>query len=203
MNRLAVKMPIVATVHFRTNVPVIQEQLEILTKYVDLKERHHAVKHHVELALNVVKMAYLLIVCAHLVISEIHSFSVMTSMNVRTELAVKEQFVSIHQEATIVNANQDRLGKFISVLSFYLYVWLQLSILLPEIHSLFVRLCKRMLATILSVASAMQIHYVHPVIDVKKESAEIYVKRLRAVQEPVAIPENVYVLLDILVHLTI
>lgn len=58
-------------------------------------------------------------------------------------------------------------------------------------------------ATILSAANAMQIYYAHPAIAVKKESAEIYVKRLPAVREPVAIQENVFVLLDTLVHLTI
>lgn len=58
-------------------------------------------------------------------------------------------------------------------------------------------------ATILSAANAMQIHYAHPAIAVKKESAEIYVKRLPAVRGPVAIQENVFVLLDTLVHRTI
>lgn len=74
---------------------------------------------------------------------------------------------------------------------------------LPGIHSLFVRLYKRMLVTIPSVASAMQIHCVHPVIVVTKESAEICVKKLPVVQEQDVIQENVYVLLDTLVHQTI
>lgn len=109
-NQLAVKMLIVVTVHSPINAPVIQEQLVILTKHVDPNERHRVVKHHVALALNVVKMAYLLIVFVHPAISAIHLSSVMTLMNVQTELVVKEQFVSTHQEATIANANQDLLG---------------------------------------------------------------------------------------------
>lgn len=103
-------MLIVVTVHSRINAPVIQEQLVILTKHVDPNERHRVVKHHVEMALNVVKMAYRLIVFVHPAISAIHLSSVMTLTNVQTELVVKEQFVSTHQEATIANANQDLLG---------------------------------------------------------------------------------------------
>lgn len=54
-----------------------------------------------------------------------------------------------------------------------------------------------------SVASAMLIPYVHPVIVVTKESAETYVKRSRVVHEQDAIQENVSVLQVILGHPTI
>lgn len=60
-----------------------------------------------------------------------------------------------------------------------------------------------MLVTTPSVASVMQIHCVHPVIAVKKESAEICVKRLPVVREQDVIQENVFVLLDTLAHQTI
>lgn len=106
-------MLIVATVHSRTDVPAIQERLAIRTKLVDPSERHRVVKRRVESELNVVKMAFLLIVYVHPDISAIHLSSVMTSTNVRTAPVVKEQFVSTHREATIVNVNQDRLGELI------------------------------------------------------------------------------------------
>lgn len=74
---------------------------------------------------------------------------------------------------------------------------------IPETHSRFARLYRRMLVTIHIDVSAMQIRCVHPATVVKKESAKIYVKRLSAVQELDAILENVFVLPDTLVHRTI
>lgn len=103
-------MHIVVTEYFRISVPVMPVLLVIHTKHVDLNERHHAVKHHVELELNVVKTVYRLIVFAHPVTSETHLSNVTISTNVPMELVVRARFALTHQEATIVNVNQDLLG---------------------------------------------------------------------------------------------